>query len=61
LFPELSTTLVGGSEPADFMPLNAIILKACDPDTSRRYATAAEMHRDLKSAAEVVEKMARGV
>jgi len=61
LFTELSTTLVGGSEPADFMPLNAIILKACDPDTRRRYATAAEMHRDLKSAAEVVEKMARGV
>jgi hypothetical protein len=58
LFPELSTTLVGGSEPADFLPLNSVILKACEPDCSRRYGTAAEMHRALKAAAEAVERMA---
>lgn len=47
-FPELATTLVQGAEPADFLPLNAVILKACDPDFTKRYQSAAEMNRALQ-------------
>src|SRR5205085_8246530 len=31
-FPEISTTLVHSPSPADFFPLNNVILKACHPD-----------------------------
>jgi serine/threonine protein kinase len=46
-FPEIATSLVDTREPAGFFPLNNIILKACQPDCARRYASAAEMHRAL--------------
>ena len=46
-FPEIATTLVENKNPAEFFPLNAIILKACQPDCTQRYATAAEMRRAL--------------
>jgi serine/threonine protein kinase len=49
-FPEIATTLVAGGEPADFFPLNTVILKACQPDPAQRYASAAEMHRALEQA-----------
>jgi CHASE2 domain-containing sensor protein len=49
-FPEIATTLVEGREPADFFPLNTVILKACQPDPAQRYASAAEMHRALQQA-----------
>ncbi len=49
-FPEIATTLVAGAEPADFFPLNTVILKACHPDPAQRYASAAEMHRALQQA-----------
>jgi serine/threonine protein kinase len=49
-FPEIATTLVEGRDPADFFPLNTVILKACQPDPKQRYASAAEMHRDLQKA-----------
>lgn len=49
-FPELSTTLVEKSSEVDFLRLNPIILKACEPDASRRYATADEMRADLEQA-----------
>ena len=48
-FPELSTTLMGHSGQAEFVRLNAIILKACQPDTTLRYQTTAEMLRDLEA------------
>jgi hypothetical protein len=49
-FPELATTLVDNKKnPAAFLPLNTIILKACDPDLAARYATAAEMRNALQS------------
>ncbi|MEI9962527.1 MAG: serine/threonine-protein kinase [Limisphaerales bacterium] len=51
-FPEIATTLVEVGNPADFFPLNAVILKACQPDLAQRYATAAEMHRALLQAQE---------
>jgi CHASE2 domain-containing sensor protein len=47
-FPEIATTLVEGRDPADFLPLNTVILKACQPDPAQRYASAAEMHHALQ-------------
>jgi serine/threonine protein kinase len=46
-FPEIATTLVEDENPADFLPLNTVILKACQPDPAQRYASAMEMHRAL--------------
>jgi len=43
LFPEVATTLVGSRVPPEFLPLNDVILKACQPTPAGRYATAAEM------------------
>ena len=54
-FPEIATTLVEGGDPADFFPLNTVILKACQPDPAQRYASAAEMHRALLEARKVLE------
>ena len=47
LFPEIATTLVGKNDPAEFLPLNQVILQACEPDLAKRYASAAEMRRAL--------------
>ncbi|HEY2328952.1 MAG TPA: serine/threonine-protein kinase [Verrucomicrobiae bacterium] len=47
LFPDISTSLVDNREPAGFLPLNALVLKACQPNPASRYASAAEMHRAL--------------
>ncbi len=49
-FPEIATTLVASAEPADFFPLNTVILKACQPDVAQRYASAAEMPQALQRA-----------
>jgi CHASE2 domain-containing sensor protein len=49
-FPEIATTLVEGGDPADFLPLNTVILKACQPDPAQRYTSAAEMHQALEKA-----------
>lgn len=46
-FPELSTTLADSTTVADFFPLNAIILKACHPESAQRFASAAEMRDAL--------------
>lgn len=47
LFPEIATTLVSPDQSTNFLPLNAIILKACNPDQSKRYGSMAEMRRAL--------------
>ena len=49
-FPEISTTLAESTSVADFFVLNAIILKACQPDITQRYASAAEMRLALQEA-----------
>jgi CHASE2 domain-containing sensor protein len=54
-FPEIATTLVEDKDPADFLPLNTVILKACQPDPAQRYATAAEMHQALQAARKTLE------
>lgn len=52
LFPEISTTLVDRMEAPDFLELNAVILKACQPDSSQRYASAKELNEALQKVAE---------
>jgi serine/threonine protein kinase len=49
-FPVLSTSLIEANDTADFIHLNSIILKACQPDRARRYASAAAMHEALVAA-----------
>jgi CHASE2 domain-containing sensor protein len=56
LFPEIATTLLASEAPAEFMPLNAIILKACHPDPAQRYGTAAEMHLALQEVKQVLNR-----
>lgn len=50
-FPDLSTTLMQRSGHEEFIRLNVIILKACQPDLARRYTMTSEMFRDLQEAA----------
>ena len=50
LFPELSATLLERTGPDDFMHLNVVIMKACQPDRALRYASAGEMGRALQGA-----------
>jgi len=47
-FPDLSTKLMESSGHAEFVRLNAIILKACQPDLAQRYQTTAGMLKDLQ-------------
>ncbi len=55
LFPEVATTLVNTEEPPDFLPLNTVILKACQPLPADRYATAAQMRSALEQARATIE------
>jgi CHASE2 domain-containing sensor protein len=50
LFPELATTLLETANPPDFRRVNAIILKACNPDRSQRFTTAEELAASLRKA-----------
>jgi serine/threonine protein kinase/WD40 repeat protein len=56
-FPELATTLLDKANPAEFMRVNAVILKACQPDLTQRYATAA----DLAAALQEVQRTFDGI
>jgi serine/threonine protein kinase len=47
-FPELSATLLDSNVSDDFLALNSIILKACEPDLTYRYKSAGEMHQALR-------------
>ncbi len=60
-FPDIATSVMNDTSPADFMGLNTIILKACDAQLSHRYASALEMHQDLQklSGKLEVDKKAR--
>jgi serine/threonine protein kinase len=53
-FPDLSTTLMERSGHAEFIELNAIVLKACQPDLVQRYKSTAEMLGDLQEASKVL-------
>jgi serine/threonine protein kinase len=47
-FPDLATAIVENTPRQDFIRLNSIITKACQPDRAKRYATVGEMHHDLE-------------
>jgi CHASE2 domain-containing sensor protein len=49
-FPEMATTLVSAAEPPDFLPLNRVIMKACQPVASDRHASAAQLAEALMEA-----------
>ena len=51
-FPDLKTSLVMDASNAEFMFLNPVILKACDADLTKRYASAG----DFKAALEGVRE-----
>ncbi len=51
-FPALSTTLMERSGRAEFLRVNAIILKACQPDCAQRYQSTSQMLQDLRAAQE---------
>jgi len=54
-FPDLATTLMERSGYPEFIRLNAIILRACQPDIVQRYQAAAEMLRDLQEASRSID------
>ena len=56
LFPEVATTLVSSEEPPEFLPLNDVILKACQPTPADRYATAAEMGGALAAVLQAMDQ-----
>jgi serine/threonine protein kinase len=50
LFPDIATSLMERSDHMEFIRLNAVILKACQPDTRQRYQSVTDMLRDLREA-----------
>ena len=46
-FPELPTSLADRTDASVLLRLNAIILKACEENVSRRYQSASELRADL--------------
>lgn len=50
-FPDIATTFMERRDHADFVRLDAVILKACQPDMKQRYQTADEMLQDLQKVA----------
>jgi CHASE2 domain-containing sensor protein len=57
LFPEIATTLIDTKEPPDFLPLNTVILKACQADPAKRYKSAGEVRQALTETQKILEEM----
>lgn len=55
-FPGVSTSLAESDDA--FVPLNNVILKACNPDIAQRYSSAGEMRADLLLAEKTLEEPA---
>ena len=55
-FPELGTNLDERADKDQLLQLNQVLLKACAHNPGRRYATAAEMRRDLARVVEGKQK-----
>lgn len=51
-FPQLPGERLLGAEGRALRELNAVLLKACDPDPQRAYTSAAELLADLQALAE---------
>src|SRR4030095_6498622 len=60
-FPQVSTTLVAEPEPEAFLPLNAVILQACQPAQRLRYSSAAEMRIALEDVRKRLENNDRNI
>lgn len=54
-FPGVATTLAEQGGGPVFLALNRIILKACQPDITQRYATAGEMGADLSQVMNMID------
>jgi len=54
-FPGLSTTLAAQVHAEQFLPLNKVILKACQPDMAQRYAATGLMRADLAEAMQALD------
>ena len=54
-FPEIATTLAQQTKTEQFLPLNNVILKACQSNIAQRYASAAEMREGLRAAQRALE------
>jgi eukaryotic-like serine/threonine-protein kinase len=50
VFPEVATTLVSTEDPPEFLPLNEVITKACQPKPEDRYASANDVRLALEAA-----------
>jgi CHASE2 domain-containing sensor protein len=61
LFPEVATTLVQAEEPPEFLPLNQVILTACQPSPADRHASAAQMRAALETAQTTIAQFSRPV
>jgi CHASE2 domain-containing sensor protein len=55
-FPGVSTTLAEQGGADAFLPLNTVILKACQPDIAKRYASAAEMRAGLMEVLRLLDQ-----
>lgn len=59
-FPEIATTLANSTSLPEFLALNTVILKACQPDPAQRYTSASEMHSALLGLREKIGAAAKG-
>ncbi len=53
-FPDLPSSLLGGTGNRELFELNKIILRACEPEARKRYQTAAELHAALRQLHEQI-------
>src|SRR4029077_5472410 len=48
-FPEIDSQLSNRPDREQLLQLNDVLIKACAHDPKKRYASAADMHRDLRA------------
>jgi CHASE2 domain-containing sensor protein len=55
-FPDLPTSLIEATGQENFLRLNPVILKACNPNRAQRYASAGEMRTALLEVQKALER-----
>ncbi|HLH57432.1 MAG TPA: CHASE2 domain-containing protein [Verrucomicrobiae bacterium] len=55
-FPALKTTLMESANPAEFMRLNSVILQACHPEPTIRFASAGDLANALREVQRALEQ-----
>lgn len=58
-FPEMATTLVSSEDPPEFLPLNQVIMQACQPAPAARYASMAAMGQALARVRQLIAEVNR--